>query len=63
MAANVAHGRENVAVSFPGNDRKDDLQACHATDDAEDMMQLEVHQRQRLLHVLQVGRRVFQRLA
>lgn len=60
MAPNVAHGCQNVGIPFSRHDSPNDLQASDATDIADDMVQLKVHQRQGLLHVLHVCCRVLE---
>ena len=52
LAALVAQGRKHTRVALAGHDRADDAHACGAGDVRHDMMQLQVHLRERLLHVL-----------
>ncbi|MCY1247055.1 hypothetical protein D9M72_603470 [compost metagenome] len=58
LAADVAHCRQLVGVAFASDDGADDPQAGDAGDRGDDMMKLNVHERQRLLHVLDVRSRV-----
>lgn len=60
MAPNVPHGCKNVGVPLARHNGPNDFQTGNATDIAEDMVNLKVHQRQGLLHMLHVGGRVFQ---
>ena len=55
LAANIAHGRQHLWVSLTVDDGTDDLQASHPSDVADHMVQLQVHEGQCLLHVLDVG--------
>ena len=59
-AANVTHRSERVGVALALDDGADDLQASRAADVADDVVQLQVHVGQRLLHVLHVGCRVLE---
>ena len=55
LAARVAIGRQHVRIALAGHDRPDDAHAGRARDVRDDVMELQVHLRQRLLHVLDVG--------
>jgi len=60
MAPHVAVGGQDGWVALACDDRPDDAHARHARDVGHDVMQLQVHLGQRLLHVLDVRRRVVQ---
>ena len=60
LAALVAQGGQHGRVSLAGHDGADDAQAGRAGDVGDDVVQLQVHLRQRLLHVLDVRRGVVQ---
>ena len=53
-------GGQDIGITLARHDRPDDVHASHAGDIGYDMMQLEVHLHQRLLHVLNMRRRVVQ---
>jgi len=52
----VAKLGQFVGIAFAGQNGVYDCQACYSRDVADDMVQLQVHLVQRLLHVLDVGR-------
>jgi hypothetical protein len=60
MASPFAMGGQDIGIALTCHDRSDDRHACDPGDVGHDMMQLQVHLRQRLLHVLNVCRRVIQ---
>jgi len=51
---------QNGGIAFAPHDCPNDRHAGDAGNVGDDMMQLQVHLRQRLLHVLNVRRRVIQ---
>ena len=57
MAAPVAMGGQHGRVALAGHDGADDAQAGRPGDVRDDVVELQVHLRQRLLHVLDVRRR------
>jgi hypothetical protein len=59
MATNVAHFRQRAGRAFPSNNGPDDPHARNARDVGNDVMKLHVHLHQRLLHVLDMGRGIF----
>ena len=60
VAARVAIGGQHVRVALAGHDGADDAHPGRARDVRDDVMELQVHLRQRLLHVLDVGGGVVQ---
>ncbi len=60
LATHVSHSREHLRVTFAGDDGANDLQASHAGHIADYVVQLQVHEREGLLHVLDVRGGVFQ---
>ena len=60
VAALVAQARQHVGVTLAGDDCADDAQAGHARDVRDDVMELQVHLCQRLLHVLDMGGRILE---
>ena len=60
VAAPVPIGGQHVRIALAVHDRADDAHPGHAGDVRDDVMELQVHLRQRLLHVLDVRRRVIQ---
>ena len=60
LATHVPHCSECLGVTFAGNDGANNLHTRHAGHVSHDVVQLQVHERQRLLHVLDVGSRVVQ---
>jgi len=60
MTAWVAHGGQCRRVALSSHDRADDGHAGHAGDVGHHVMELQVHLRQSLLHVLDVGGGVVQ---
>ena len=60
MAPPVTVRGQDVWVALARHDRADDGHAGHASDVGDDMMQLQVHLHQRLLHVLDMRRRIVQ---
>ena len=59
MAADVPVRREDIRIALPCHQRADDPHAGHAGDVGDDMVKLEVHLHQSLLHVLDMRGRVF----
>ena len=59
MASHIAEPRQNVRIPFPCHDGANDPHAGRTSDIRDDMMQLQVHLHQRLLHVLDMGRCIF----
>ena len=55
LATNVTHGRKLIGISLSCNDRTDDLHARDAGYRRYHMMQLEIHESERLLHGLDRG--------
>jgi len=60
VAAWIAIGSQNAGIAFPGDHGADNAHARGPRDIGHDVMELQVHLRQRLLHVLNVGRGVVQ---
>ena len=60
MAAVVAVRGQDPGIALAGSDGTDDAHAGHPGDISNDMMQLQVHLHQRLLHVLDVGRGIIE---
>lgn len=60
FAPHIAMLGEDISIALAGHDGPDDLHAGDTCDVLNDVMQLYVHLHQCLLHVLDVGRRVFQ---
>jgi hypothetical protein len=58
LAAAAAELREHRGISLAAADRADDAKAGEARDVADNVMQLNIHLHQRLLHVLDVRRRI-----
>jgi hypothetical protein len=56
----VPVGSQHVGIALAVHDRADDAHPGHARDVRGDVMELQVHLGQRLLHVLDMGRRVIQ---
>lgn len=52
------HGCQYVGIALATHDRANDPHPCGAGDVGDDMVQLKVHEGQRLLHVLDMRRRV-----
>src|SRR5512134_3440507 len=59
-AVTIAHLRQYVWIALSANDGADDPHARGAGDVGDNVVQLEVHEGQRLLHVLDVRSRVVQ---
>ena len=60
LASHVAHPRQHLRITLARNNGPDDLQSGHSGDVADEVMQLQVHEGQRLLHMLEVGSGVVQ---
>ena len=56
-------GGQRLGVAFAGKDRADDAHAGRAGDVGDDVVELQIHLSQRLLHVLDVEAGVFQQTA
>jgi hypothetical protein len=60
LAAVITQPRELRRVAFPGEDGQDDCQPGHARHVTHDVLQRDIHLRQRFLHMLDVARRIGQ---
>lgn len=60
MAAAITHRGEHGGIGLTGDDRPDDPHACGTGDAGHDRLQLEVHLRERLLHVLDMRGRIIE---
>src|ERR1700691_4181164 len=58
VATVMAQARQHLGVSLAGNNRADDPQAGRASDVGDDVVELEIHLCQRLLHMLDMRGRV-----
>lgn len=59
MAANITERRQHLRITLSGDDGTDDPHAGRTGDVRDDMMQLQVHLHQGLVHVLNMGGRIF----
>ncbi len=60
FAAHVAMLCKDIGIALTRDDRPDDLHAGDACDVLNDVMQLYIHLHHCLLHMLDMGRRIFQ---
>jgi len=60
VATVMAQGRQRLRVALASKDRADDAQAGGASDVSDDVVELKIHFRQGLLHMLDVRSRVLQ---